>query len=269
MAVRHLALDDALAAVDPRETDVDHVRVHDVQRGAEAHQEDRGREQGPNRPDRPGRPSPSAHADPDHPPEEVRERRVDERHRREDIADVEEVERSREGEEDEQVEVPHGGDASKVGQPDEEDNAESKPHPQPVDPSAEGTVVPARHLPRDLRPGPCLGDFGGLVVDLGVDDLARVGEVGPDLHRPRTGVLVESRLLRQPIGGIALDPVGDLRVGEDSGDRLLVGQLGRAGLVLGDERRPDEIAVRVVDGRLLHGGGRGRNDERREREEES
>ena len=185
------------------------------------------------------------------------------------MADVEVVEGDREGEEDEQVEVAHRGDAAEVRQPEQEDDAKREPDPRVVDPAPEGTVVAARHLPGDLRARPGLGHRPGLVVDLRVDDLARVGEVGPDLHRPGAGVLVEGRLLRQAFGRVAICPVCDLRIGEDGGDRFLVGELGRGRLVLGDERRADEVAVRVVDRRLRIGRGRARRYEGGEREEES
>jgi hypothetical protein len=51
--VRHIALDDALAAVDPGKADVDHVRVRHVESDAEAHQGEGRDEQHRGGPDRP------------------------------------------------------------------------------------------------------------------------------------------------------------------------------------------------------------------------
>ena len=82
-----------------------------------------------------------------------------------------------------EIEVAERERPAQVGEPDQEDEAEEAPHPRLVDlDAAERALVAARHLPRDLRPGPRLGDDAARVVDVGLDDLARRPE--PDLHEP-------------------------------------------------------------------------------------
>jgi len=94
--------------------------------------------------------------------------------------------------------------------------------------------------------------------------------VGEDLlHRPQTRLGIQRRLLRQALRRVALDPVGDLPVREDGGYGLLLGELCRGGLVLGDERCPDEVAVGVEDRGVRFRRGDSRRDERGEDQEES
>ena len=144
--------------------------------------------------------------------------------------------------------------------PSEEDGAERKPDPRVVDLPPERPVVAARHLPGDLRAGPGLRDPNRGVLDARKDDLARLAR-RPDLHRPEPALRVEAGLLRELLAVVAIDPVCDLPVGERELDRFPLSE-GRARVLLRDERRPDHVALRVVD-RRGRGRSRGRSGQRK------
>ena len=140
------------------------------------------------------------------------ERRIEERHRGEDVAVVEVPERRRRREQHHEIEVADRQRPPEVGETDQEDEAEEAPHPRLVDlRAAERARVAARHLPRDLRPGPCVRDDAARVVDVRLDDLP--GRAEPDLHAassPSSGRT--SRRRPGPACRIPGEPRGDLRV---------------------------------------------------------
>src|SRR5688500_18324280 len=262
VAVRRLTVDDAVGADHTRVADVDHGGALDVQPDAKAGEEDRARDQHPDRPGRTGGLESSSGADPGHARDHVEKRRVRERDAREDVASVEEPERDREREQREQIEVPQRERTTEVGEPDEEEQAEAEPDERLVDvAAAEGAWAAARHLPRDLRAGPGLGHETRAVFDPSVGDLA--GLAPPHLDPPHAVLVVELGLHRSALPRVALQPVPDLGVGEEEALRTLLAQT--RGLGRGDERRLDEVPLAVEDGARL-GGCRRRLARRDQRE---
>ena len=240
VAVRRLAVDDPVGADHSRVADVDHVRRLDVQADAKACEKDRAGDEHPDRPDRPRGCEAGGRSDPRHARDHVQQRRIGERHAREDVAAVEEPERHREREQREQVEVPERERPAEVGQPDQEEQAEAEPDDRLVDvAAAEGARAAARHLPRHLRAGPGLGHEPRAVVDLAVGDLARFAP--PHLDPPRRGLVVELGLDRPALRRVAVEPVPDLRMGEEDALGALLAE--PRGLGRGDERRLDEVAL--------------------------
>ena len=206
-----LPVRDPVGADHARVADVDHVRRANVQADPEAGEEDRRRGEHPDRPHGGAARRAVRPRDPDAAREQPDERRIGERHRREDVAVVEEPERDREREQHEQVDVAQRERPPPVDEPEQEERAEGEPDPGAVDlRAAERARVAARHLPRDLRAGPGLGDRAGRVVDLAGRDLA--GLARPDVHRPDA---LRERRVGDRVRRIALQPVGDLRVGEE------------------------------------------------------
>ena len=163
---RRLAVRDALRADHAGVADVDHVRRLHVQPDAKAAEEDRGGEQDPRRPDRARRRAAPGHADPHAAQHDPDERGIEERHGGEHVAVVEVPERRRRREQHHEIEVAQRERPAQVGEPDQEHEAERAPDPRAVDlRAAERALVAARHLPRDLRPGPRLRDDAARVVD--------------------------------------------------------------------------------------------------------
>ena len=244
--VRRLAVEDPARADDTGEPDVDHAaRRFEVEPDAEPEEEDgRGRKH-PGRPD--GRERLAAPAEPDPQParEQVRENGVDERDAPEDLSAVEEGERGREPEERDEVEVSDRERPAQVGEPDQEDEAEGEPDvPAKERLPAERAFAASRHLPRDLRPRPCLRHAPGRVLDRRLRDLPGLARPRLDEPRPRLGSKVR---VRRRIGRVPLEPGLDLGMRERDLDRLVLGE-------------PREI--------VLPGGGRGKSErEGRERGE--
>ena len=154
--------------------------------------------------------------------------------------------------------------AAPVGETDEEDCAQRDPHPPRVQHlAAEGADPTARHVPRNLRACPRLGDPAVVVLDLAEGDLARLARPDPD--RPPAGRLVEGRVgLR--LRGIAGDPAGDLRVVEKPADDDVLRQTRRSGRR--SERLLDEAALAARGERNRGARGPGRRGMRRERKRE-
>ena len=128
----------------------------------------------------------------------------------------------------------------------QEDRAERDPDVPGLErPAAECAAAAARHLPRDLRPGPGLGDAPGQVLDRHERDLPRLAR--PRLHDPglRFGPEVGGR---RRVGRVALEPARDLRVGECELRRLLLGQARDLGAVRREGSR-DEREGRDERGR--------------------
>ena len=127
-----------------------------------------------------------------------------------------------ERDEPEQVERPERQRSAEIRETEHEERREPHPDgPGGEHLAAERSGPPARHLPRDLRARPRLGDASGRVGHDPARDLSRVAR--PDVHRPRPAPPVE-----RPVGDgeprVALEPVGDLRLGEHGGDRRALGQ---------------------------------------------
>ncbi len=79
----------------------------------------------------------------------------------------------------------------------------------------------ASHLPGDLWAGPRLGHLAARVLDRGEDYLARSAR--PCLDDPGSRVGSELRR-RGGVGGIAVEPTSDLRLGERGARRLGLGE---------------------------------------------
>ena len=151
--------------------------------------------------------------------------------------------------------VADGEQPAPVGEPEQEDRAQTEPHRVAVDLlAAERALVPAAHLPRDLRPGPRLGHGAGAVVDAAGGDLT--GLPRPDVDRPDA---LHERRVGDGLRRVALQPVRDLVVREEERDRLA---LRRARLRLRESRRLGR-RDRVRDGRRRAGL---RHRDERERE---
>ena len=179
---------------------------------------------------------------------------------------VEEPERDREREQDDEVEVAHAERSAQVAEPEQEDDAEGEPDADGVDLlAAECAAVAAGHLPRDLRPGPRLGDDAGAVVDAAGRDLACGAP--PDADLPVAPLRVEGRFGHAVFVRVAIEPGGDLLVAEEDARRAPLRQLRPRGG--GGERSLDEPALRVVDrpGRGRRRLGRGREHDRGEQGE--
>ena len=93
-------------------------------------------------------------------------------------------------------------------------------------------VAPARHLPRDLRARPRLGDAPGRVLDDGLRDLARLAR--PRLHDPGPRRRVERRRRRR-VRRIAVEPARDLR-SRPSASRSPLASVRRASVRSGRRR---------------------------------
>ena len=152
-----------------------------------------------------------------------------------------------------------------VDETDEEDQAQRDPGPPGVEHlAAERADAPSRHLPRDLRAGPRLRHLAVAVVDLAERDLA--GAPRPDVNRPTPGGPVE-RGVGRGIGRIAVEPVGHLRLCEESSHD---DPLGQARAVRRGERLTDGIpgstGGKGGDGGRGVGGTGGGGEQKCERE---
>ena len=144
-----------------------------------------------------------AEPDPEPAREEVEQNRVDERDARKISPAVEERERDREAEEHEQVErsAPRAAAAGPRGRRGRRGRSRSRRTGSGASCPPNAPVAAARHLPRDLRPGPCLGDAPGRVLDDGLRDLTRLAR--PRLHDPRARLLAEAPVRRRDRAGSA------------------------------------------------------------------
>jgi hypothetical protein len=227
--VRRLPIEDPVGPDDAGEADVDHApRRLDVEPDPEAEQEDRRRRERPRRPDGRQRTSASAEPHPQAAGEQVGEDGVDERHAAEDLAAVEERERHREAEEREEVEVSDGEGPPQVGEPEQEHEAQGEPHVRLQERlPAERSLAATRHLPRDLRPGPCLRHAPGAILDDDLRDLARLAR--PRLHEP--GLRLRAVVgVGRGIRRIAVEPGRDPRMCERGLGRLALVEARELGL---------------------------------------
>ena len=215
------------------------------------------------RPARRGRSrTPTAEADPGGAHEQVREDRCGERRAPEHLPPVERPERQPERREREQIEGVPRQQPSPVDETEDEDGAQRDPSPPRVQHlAAEGADVSPRHLPGDLRARPCLGDTAVAVLDLAESDLP--GLARPDANGPAPCRLVERRIGRG-MRRVAVEPVRDLRGGQEARHGNALGQPRRPG-DRGERRRPPSAPVTaVVEGRRIRGAG-GRSEQQRER----
>ena len=218
--VRRLAVEDPARADDSGKPDVDHAaRRFEVEPDAEPKEEDgRGCEH-PRWPNGCERLAAPAEPDPQPARKHVRENGIDERDTPEDLSAIEERERGREAEERDEVEVPNREWAAQVGEPDQEDDAEGEPDvPAKERLPAERAFAASRHLPRDLRPRPCLRHTPGRVLDSRLRDLARLARPRLDEPCPRLGSKVG---VRRRIGRVPVEPGLQLGMRERDLNRAL------------------------------------------------
>ncbi len=236
---------DPVGAGDAREPHVDNSRVRDVERQPERDREQADDEQGkPRSGGAKTRRFARAEADPQHSPEEVEERRVGERRAHPDLAGVEEDLTDAEAQQHQQVEVRDPQWLSPVEQAEEEDERERDPHPRCVQGMAELALVPTRHRPCDLYPGPGLEDLACAAVDDDLHDL---------------GVVVEEADLPVPVVADLLARFEPAELGRELGHlRLLSSDLIR--LAPGDRELGGRLGIGVGRRRLL------RRSRRRQRE---
>ena len=221
--VRRLAVEDPARADDTREPDVDHAaRRLEVEPDTKPEEEDGRSRKHPRRPDGRERRTAPAEPDPQSARKQVRENGVDERDAPEDLSAIEEGERGREPEERDEVEVPNRERPAQVGEPDQEDEAEGEPDvPAKERLPAERAFAASRHLPRDLRPRPCLRHASGRILDRRLRDLPGLARPRLDEPRSRLGSKVG---VRRRIGRVPVEPGLELGMRERDLDRLVLGE---------------------------------------------